>query len=133
MTDFQYLMNEPERKATNNVNRPARPKGSNDGRSGATRRSRRRARDFRALNPEMERLVSALEAAGAIKDGNGELHAQVVTCLALYLREPIDELAAVIELGILEPAIAANMGWHVGNRKAAWDELPPWDERLRSS
>ena len=63
----------------------------------------------------------------------GELSAQVVTCLALYLREPIDELAAVIELGILEPAIAPNMGWHVGNRKAAWDELPPWDERLRSS
>jgi hypothetical protein len=33
MTDFQYLMNELERK-TNNVNRPPRQKGPNDGRSG---------------------------------------------------------------------------------------------------
>ena len=93
-----------------------RGNGSNRGKEAGTRRSRARGRALRALNPEM-----------------GELSAQVVTCLALYLREPIDELAAVIELGILEPAIAPNMGWHVGNRKAAWDELPPWDAKLQSS
>ena len=110
-----------------------RGNGSNRGKEAGTRRSRARGRALRALNPEMERLVAALEAAGAILPEMGELSAQVVTCLALYLREPIDELAAVIELGILEPAIAPNMGWHVGNRKAAWDKLPPWDERLQSS
>jgi hypothetical protein len=111
----------------------ARGKGRNQGKEAGTQRSRARGRALRALNPEMDRLVAALEAAGAILPELGELSAQVVTCLALYLREPIDELAAVIELGILEPAIAPNMGWHVGNRKAAWDELPPGDSKLQSS
>ncbi len=99
----------------------------NEGKFGANQRARARARGLRALTPEMERLVAALEAEGEVREGQGELSEQVVTCLALYLREAIDELAAVIELGLLEPGIAANMGWALGNRKAAWDE------RLQSS
>jgi hypothetical protein len=117
MTDFQHVPNDVEELEA----RMARKRRPNHGLAGATQRSRARGRAFRALNPEIDRLVTALEEAGAIQPDLGELSTQVVTCLVLYLREPIDELAAVIELGILEPAIATNMAWHVGNRKAAWD------------
>ena len=129
MTNFEKVMNDVEELEA----RAARKKGPNQGKEAGTQRSRARGRALRALNPEIDRLVAALEAARAILPEMGELSAQVVTCLALYLREPINDLAAVIELGVLEPAIAPNMAWHVGNRKAAWDELPPWDRKLQSS
>jgi hypothetical protein len=104
----------------NDIDRP-RLKGPNEGASGANRRQRARARDFRALNPEVDRLVVALEAAGELLPDQGELSAQVATCLVMYLREGMVALAEAIESGVLHPGIAANMQWITGNRKAAWD------------